>query len=350
MDNALALHPLPTVEAVDPLTDERWSQLSEAHGSVFTSPPWLRALAGTYGFDIGAWLRFDDRGVAVGGIPFARLSDEHGPRLSTLPFSDFCNPIDGDGSAWPAFVDLFVAERHPFEVRFLGDPGVAADERLAMGTSALWHAIDLDEDEGRAWDSLAGSARRAIRKAREAGIEIRAVNDASTLRAFYELHLGVRKHKYGLFPQPFDFFETLRETFGDRLTLLGAWHGDTMIACILYLAWGDTFYYKFNASSGDRLDVRPNDLLMWEGMRYASSLGLQVVDLGRTDADHESLARYKSKYATRQGEIAVVRHGLFKRDTTLGSVLGPITQLLTRPDVPDEVTEEAARAVYRHFA
>lgn len=350
MDNALARDLTSTIEPISPLTDPRWSTLTETHGSIFASPPWLRALNATYGFAIEGWLQADDRGRPVGGIPAARLAYGDGERLIALPFSDFCNPIDIDGSSWPLLADILIAQGVPIEVRCLDGAEPVEDDRFTRVFADLWHAVDLDPDEDRSWESLAGSARRAIRKARGAGIEIRAGSDRRSLRAFYDLHLGVRKHKYRLLPQPFAFFESLQETFGDRLVVLGAWRGDDLIAGVIYLAWGETFYYKFNASSESELVARPNDLLMWEGMRYAVSCGLKVVDLGRTDADHESLARYKAKYATREGRITVVRRGEFRRDPTLGSVLGPLTELLTRPDVPDEVTEAAAEAMYRHFA
>ncbi len=350
MDSALARDLRPTLEAVDPLTDPRWSTLAEAYGSIFSSPPWLRALNATYGFAIEGWLQTDDQERPMGGISAARLQYEDGERLIALPFSDFCNPIDIAGSTWPVLADLLVAQGLPVEIRCLDDAAPLEDDRFTPVFADLWHAIDLESDEDRAWESLAGSARRAIRKARGAGIEIRFGTDPASLRAFYDLHLGVRKHKYRLLPQPFTFFESLQEAFGDSLVVLGAWRDNDLIAAILYLAWGDTLYYKFNASSESALDVRPNDLLMWEGMRYAVSCGLKVVDLGRTDADHESLARYKAKYATREGRITVVRRGVFERDTNLGSVLGPLTELLTRRDVPDEVTEAAALTLYRYFA
>jgi len=286
----------------------------------------------------------------VGGIPVARLQYGDGARLVALPFSDFCNPIDTDGSTWPVLAELLVTQGLPVEIRCLDDAKPIGDDRFTRVFADLWHAIDLDPEEGRAWESLGGPARRAIRKARGAGIEIRVGTDRRSLRAFYDLHLGVRKHKYRLLPQPFTFFQSLQENFGDRLVVLGAWRDDDLIAGVLYLAWGETLYYKFNASSQSELGARPNDLLMWEGMRYAVSCGLKVVDLGRTDADHESLARYKAKYATREGRITVVRRGRFRRDTNLGSVLEPLTELFTRRDVPDEVTEAAAAAMYRHFA
>jgi hypothetical protein len=339
-----------TIEKVDPTIDPRWAGLAESHGSLFTSPPWLSAIGSTYGFVIDAWLDLDQDGVARGGIPAARLGNSRGERLVALPFSDYCDPIDTGGSSSPVLVDHLLAQGLPVEVRRLDGEQTSSDTRWTSGEPDLWHAIDLEPDEGRAWETLTGSARRAIRKGRDSGIEIRVSDDLTALRTFYELHLGIRKHKYRLLAQPFEFFLALAENFGDRLVLLGAWQGETLVAGVLYLAWGDTLYYKFNASSGTELGARPNDLLMWEGTRYAVSAGLSTVDLGRTDADHESLARYKSKYATREGSITVLRNGVFERDPALSAILGPLTELMTRPEVPDEITEAVGELTYRHFA
>jgi len=41
MDDVLARDLRPTIEAVDPLADPRWLSMAEAHGSIFSSPPWL---------------------------------------------------------------------------------------------------------------------------------------------------------------------------------------------------------------------------------------------------------------------------------------------------------------------
>jgi len=338
-----------TIEKVDPATDPRWAGLAASHGSLFTSPPWLTAIGSTYGFVIEAWLDLDQDGVVRGGIPAARLGNSQGERLVTLPFSDYCDPISTSTSS-TVLIDHLLAQGLPVEVRRLDGERSSSDPRWTPGEPDLWHAIDLEPDEDLAWETLAGSARRAIRKGRDSGIEIRVSDDLTDLRTFYELHLGVRKHKYRLLAQPFEFFVALAESFGDRLVLLGAWQGETLVAGVLYLAWGDTLYYKFNASSGTELGARPNDLLMWEGTRYAVSAGLSIVDLGRTDADHESLARYKSKYATREGTITVLRSGVFDRDPALAAILGPLTELMTRPEVPDEITEAVGALTYRHFA
>ncbi|HLU53565.1 MAG TPA: GNAT family N-acetyltransferase [Acidimicrobiia bacterium] len=338
---------LTAVEVVDPCTDARWASLAERHGSLFNSPPWLRALRTTYDFDLSALLV--TRGPqTVAGLPLARLPNPE--RFSVLPFSDFCNPIDPSGGGWQLLAGHLDEARLPIELRYLGESEGIVGASLTEVGHALWHGIDVEPDETAAFASLASSARRAIRKARNAGLEVRAGSDRSTVRAFYALHLGTRKRKYRLLPQPLEFFENLLDEFGERLVVLGAWRGDEMVAGVLYIEWGDTLYYKFNASAADVLELRPNDLLMWEGTRLAAARGLTLVDLGRTDADHDSLARYKEKYATRLGRIATLRSPGFGRDPLIGSTLGPLTELFTRDEIPDDITAEAATYMYRHFA
>lgn len=339
------------VMVVDPVEDELWAELSGAHGKLFGSAPWLGALRDTYAFDIEALVVVDANGEVAGGLPVARLGTDRWRRLSTLPFSDYCNAIDVEGSAWPLLAEALVAEELPVELRHLGEDGPHLDARFdPVNPPDLWHAVDLDEDEERAWSALPGSARRAIRKARDSEVEVRASDDLGSLRSFYELHLRTRKDKYRLLAQPYEFFTALHKRFGEQMILLGAWHAEKLIAGILLLSWNDTIYYKFNASSPEALDIRPNDLLMWEAMRLGVSREMSVLDLGRTDSDHESLARYKLKYATAERPIHTLRLGTYRRDPAVGEILGPVTELLTRPEVPDDIVEEAGSLLYHHFA
>lgn len=338
------------VRVIDPVEDPLWVDLAREHGSLFSSPPWLGALRDTYGFEIEAWVVERD-GAATGGIPVIPLGEGAWARMSVLPFSDYCDLIDVDGTAWPVLSEALLGCGSPVELRCLGEHPAVGDDRFQLaGAPDLWHGVRLEADEELAWSALPGSARRAIRKARESGIEVRATDDLVSLRAFFELHLRTRKNKYRLLAQPHEFFTCLHKRFGEDMALLGAWQGETLVAGILLLVWEDVLYYKFNASSPAALEVRPNDLLMWEATRLGVSRGLRLLDLGRTDGDHESLARYKSKYASDVRSITTLRHGDFRRDPMVGAILGPMTELLTGPNVPDEVTEEAGAMVYRHFA
>lgn len=339
------------VELVDPVTDERWAHLARGDGSLFSSPPWLSALNRAYGFEVEAWITHDTDGNVTGGLPLIQLGSGQWRRLCSLPFSDYCNPIDRDGSSWSALSDLLVSTQLPVQLRCLGEAGPTDDPIFApSGPPDLWHAMTLDPNEESAWSDLSGSARRAVRKARNSQVEVRATHDMVAIRDFYELHLSTRKNKYRLLAQPFSFFTALADSFGDDLVLLGAWHDRTLVAGILLLGWADTLYYKFNASSPEALELRPNDLLMWEASRLGAARGMSYLDLGRTDSDHESLARYKSKYADREGRISTILRGDYRRDPMVGETLGPLTEMITRPEIPNHITEEAGRVYYHHFA
>lgn len=341
----------PPIELIDPVTDPRWADLARVRGSLFSSPPWLNALSVAYGFDVEAWITHDGDGRVTGGLPLIQLGAGPWRRLCSLPFSDYCNPIGEEGSSWTVISDLLVSTQLPVQLRCLGGTSPTDDPIFAASEPPdMWHAMTLDPDEESAWSSLSGSARRAIRKARTSGIEIRPTNDRAAVRAFYELHLGTRKNKYRLLAQPYSFFSSLADSFGDDFVLLGAWHDGTLIAGIVLLRWAKTLYYKFNASSRDALEMRPNDLLMWEASRLGSNLGLSLLDLGRTDSDHESLARYKTKYADREDRIYTLHRGDYRRDPMVGETMGPLTDLVTRPEIPDHITEEAGRVFYHHFA
>src|SRR5207237_439040 len=54
---------------VDPRSDARWRELALGqHGSVFTSPAWIDAVCGTYGFTPAASVRLDWDGTPRAGL------------------------------------------------------------------------------------------------------------------------------------------------------------------------------------------------------------------------------------------------------------------------------------------
>src|SRR5690606_27147757 len=79
--------------------------------------------------------------------------------------------------------------------------------------SFAWHRVDVTRAPEQAWEAIHSSARRAIRKAEAAGVEVTEAETEDDLRAFFEMHLRVRKHKYNLLAQPYRFFLSIWERF-----------------------------------------------------------------------------------------------------------------------------------------
>ena len=341
------------IRLVDPVTNPVWARLAEGPGgSLFSSPPWIDAVRSTYALDVAAWVVVDAAGNPIGGVPFARIAVPGGARISIFPFSDFCDPICRSDDAWGLLSDRLLDSPETVAVRILHNDAARTDPRFVTARKDWWHAIDIDRSIETMWSDLASSARRAIRRAEASELTVRVGRGSGDLRAFYELHRAVRKAKYRLLAQPYAFFEALADRFGEDLILMTAWLDERLVAGVLYLAWQDTLYYKFNASSSEHLEVRPNDAMMWHGMLLAKTAGYRSIDLGRSDDGHEGLIRYKRKFATSEKELTEVRRlgETPGDDLDLGSVWAGLTDLLTRPEVPDDITEEAGALLYRFFA
>lgn len=346
------------VEIVDPRSDSRWQALLACQPStIFHSPQWLSVLADTYGFAPQAVLAFDRHGFPRAGMPFCAVSDLSGRRLVSLPFSDYCDPLVVDQEQWEQLLQPLAAENCPLIVRCVHNSVPLADSRFRPVKLARWHGLDLAPSIDQLWERLHGAARRAVRKARQQGVVVAVARDPSALRAFFEMHLGVRKHKYRMLAQPFAFFEAIWRHFIEPCQgfLLTASLDRQIIAGVLYLQWQQTLFYKFNASRSELLIDRPNDLLIWEGIQEGKRRGCEFLDFGLSDLDQEGLLRFKRKFADREKTITFLSS--FPTATTAGlmpashrQLFSQLTALFTEESVPDAITERAGDLLYRYFA
>jgi CelD/BcsL family acetyltransferase involved in cellulose biosynthesis len=71
---------------------------------------------------------------------------------------------------------------------------------------------------------------------------------------------------------------------------------DEIIAGMVYLGWGRTLIAKYAASREDRFNLRPNNLLFWEGIRWGCQNGFAVFDMGRTEIENAGLRNFKSRW------------------------------------------------------
>ncbi len=341
---------------IDPTTDERWELLTTGtRADIFHSAGWLRVLRDTYDLAIEARILVDGTGTPVAGIVYAQIVDIMDRRTVSLPFSDFCDPLVSTRDEWIAITADVIAEGERFHTKCLHSEFPSCDARLVETGWAYWHSVDLQRSTDEIWAAIDPSARRSVRKAQKTGVTVRAAETLDDVRAFFELHLRVRKVKYGLLAQPWRFFENiwhhLLSAGAGRLLLAEV--GDELVGGVLFLEWNDTFYYKFNASDAGQLGVRPNDLLIWEGICLASSRALRTLDFGTSDWEQEGLVRFKRKYASDEKVIRSLQQmptsAPTDREKQMRSLLPDLTRLFTGDDIPDDVTEQAGDTLYRYF-
>jgi CelD/BcsL family acetyltransferase involved in cellulose biosynthesis len=344
------------VVCVDPRTDLLWRKLLEqAPSGVFHSPDWIQVLTDTYGWEAHAYVILSDNGEPCAGIPFCRIADMLGERIVALPFSDYCDPLVNDANGWRMLIDQLLPEHRPITVRCLHNNLPLGDERFSLFKEAKWHGLDLRPELDALWSAMHESTHRAIRKSQRAGLVVRPAQSEDELRAFFDMHLKIRKYKYGLLAQPYTFFQNIWRRFveTEQGFLLLALCENKIVAGDLFLTFKDTLYYKFNASLPGDLSHRPNDLLIWEGIQRGKNQGLKLLDFGLSDIDQEGLIRYKRKFGTQEKTISFLRHepngGPTPAEKEMRALLGKLTTRFTDQLVPDLVTERAGEDLYRLF-
>jgi hypothetical protein len=184
--------------------------------------------------------------------------------------------------------------------------------------------------------------------------EGRSVEDAEI---FFRMHLLTRKNRYRLLAQPFAFFENIFTVFGkdDRVVVLIAERNGVPLAASIFIQFRDVLYYKFNASVDRKWGA--NDLLLWRAILFGHRRALSTLDFGVSETNQPGLIGFKRKFASEERDIHFYdwvperRHDA--RDTRgaeASEILSYVTQLLTDPAVPDEITRAAGDKLYRLFA
>jgi CelD/BcsL family acetyltransferase involved in cellulose biosynthesis len=341
---------------IDPATDPLWEKLvAQQKSDVFHSPGWIKVLKDTYNFNVEALVSLNSSGEPQAGIVYSMIEDMMDPRIASLPFSDFCDPLVRDFEDWDSMISILLKEDCRIRLRVLHNAVPLEDRRFPMVNRAKWHAVNLQQDIDGLWGSISGSARRAINKASRNDIEIRSAKNKDDLRKFFKLHLGVRKYKYQLVAQPYAFFENIWDQFiakGHGVLMLADYQDET-IAGVLFLEWQNILYYKFNASKADYTGVRPNDSIVWKAIEYGVKKNLHYLDFGLSDWDQEGLLRYKRKYATEEKTISFLQFTpeipQSAAEKQMRSLLPKLTDLFVNESVPDSVTEKAGEVLYRYF-
>lgn len=345
----------PNPKLVDPISSPEWHALVETHSSsLFHSPVWMRVINETYGTNMSAAIIERD-GSPVAGVAWSESNDILGRKRITLPYSDFCDVLGDEEGDRLALAQFVIADDHPWMVRtFDGNlPGLKPNDEALRHFK--WHGLDVTPDEDSILSAMTSNSRRGIRKAERLGVEMRVAESKEHLREWFLLHLRLRKYKHHLLAQPYSFFERIWDQLIDQDNgfLMLAYHDDKLLGGTLYLTWGDTCYYKYNASDHGSLNLRPNNLITWAGVQEAKRRGLKTLDFGRSSASQHGLIDYKAGFGAKERDIYAHQHladGVVEENCEESEdTLSKLTGLFISPDVSDEITEKAGALLYRFF-
>jgi GNAT acetyltransferase-like protein len=309
--------PFEEVLQIDPLQYPAWDSLVGAHSesSAFHGTGWARVLRDTYGHRPVYFTRFAD-GHVKELLPVMEVSSPlTGRRGVSLPFTDFCCSLRSGAPDYGRLHELAKAHGVRRGWKYLecrsGRP-VWKDASPSLAFHG--HTIDLAAGEAAIYQRLDGSVRRGIRKARNAGLQVEFTHTIETVRVFYKLHCRTRR-RHGLPPQPLRFFECIAQH------MLTPGHGfvatakldQAPLAAMIFFRHGRQAIYKYGASDYAFQHLRPNNLVMWESIKFCARTGCETLHLGRTSLTNESLRRFKLGFGAHEERIEYFRYGFAER-------------------------------------
>lgn len=343
---------------IDPLQDPRWVELLERHvrASVYHLPGWLEALRRTYGYDCFVLTTSPPGAPMTNGLPVCRVrSWLTGKRLVSLPFSDHCEPLV-DRPEELAEILSFLAEDVArgnwgyAEIRPACATSIALDLSHGFQPSQTFcmHGLDLSPSVETLFVQFQKSGvQRKIRRAEREGLQYEQGRSELLLAKLFRL-LQLTRRRHGLPPQPMAWFQNLIECLGDRVALHIASHDGQPIAGILTFSFKKVLVYKYGGSDTRYHNLGGMPFLFWQAIQQAKAMGLEELDLGRSDLEDVGLIDFKRHLGAASSTLVYHR---FPASRTAPSPSGWKLRAAKRVFAlaPDAVLKLAGRLLYRHF-
>lgn len=324
----------------------------DAEAQLALSYRWLNFLRSVYGFEFQV-LQAAGTGLC---LPFAVIRDIYGPRLVAVPFTDYLEPGgDSEILAVAAAHLIRTYPGHAITLRLNGSYPVLEQAGFGVIRSAYCHRLKFTGSADALWQATEHSFRKNVNKARHGGVTVAPMNDERGLEAFYAMLTRLRRTKFHALPQARRHYGELLAHFvaSGAGNLWVAHLGTQPIAAAFVLHADGWLVDKMGVSDLDHLDLCPNNLLLWEVIKYGLGRRLNGLDMGLTPSNNAGLKRFKETLGCMPTPITFYRYTPpdydHERENALRQMLSGVTAVLVRDDVPDAATQAGAEVLYRYF-
>ena len=315
--------------------------------SFFHGASWTRVLSETYGYT-PVW---QAAGSAL--MPLMEVDSWlTGRRGVALPFTDECGPLCESAEEWKQMFQNALAwgrERGWKSIELRGGRKFSGEAPASL--CFYGHRVDLAHGEAQLFESMDGSARQAVRKAEKDGVKAEVLQSEAAVRDFYDLQCLTRK-RHGLPPQPWAFFLNIwRRIVSQRQGIIVlASRGGERIGGAVYFFLAGRAIYKYGASDFRWQQLRPNNLAMWEGMKWLSRNGCVSLDLGKTALANEGLRKFKLHLGAVEQRIEYLKYDIQKDRFMRESDPAEGWQNRVFRNLPVFISRWAGQLLYKHWA
>ena len=340
------------IQTVDPTEIPDWDSQLLQTGKIdfFHSSSWARVLKESYWYSPLYFASYEN-GRLILSLPLMEVrSLLTGRRGCCLPFTDQCVPFFLDRKILCESIDrcIELGKQAGWKYVDLRATAFFVDARPAW-SEYFDHVISLSRDESALFSQLAPSNRRNIKRATHKALSVDIGESWDDVISFCRLNNLTRK-RHGLPPQPSRFFEKLFEHVispGHGM-VISARYRKKVIASSIYFHFGKRAVFKYGASELSYLNLRPNNLIMWEAIKWYRDREFEILSLGRTELDNPGLIRYKRAWGAEERLIKYFRYDI-KKNMFLTQKSGQAAYVKFFSRLPVWILRVMGRLAYRHM-
>lgn len=304
------------IKIINPLQFPDWDEqiLNFPDYSLFHTSGWIKTISKTYKYEPQFFVVQNDNSVdAI--VPMITIKSLiTGKRVVSLPFSDYCEPLISEGIN---FQDLFDKILEFSKIKNLKYIELRGGQKFLNDTPPstfdYLHKLDLTSGEENIFKKLSSNTKRNIKKAEREDVPVNISSSNEAMNDFYKMNCATRK-KHGLPPQPKKFFENLYQYLiaKGKGFIAVAKHQNKPVASAVYLLTGEKAVYKYGASYMEYQNLRANNIVMWQAIKYCINEGYKEFCFGRTEPDNEGLRKFKLGWGTNEEVNNTYRYDLGK--------------------------------------
>jgi Acetyltransferase (GNAT) domain len=345
---------LTDLATVDPISYPGWDNIVRAHQghSFFHTSFWARTLLDTYNF-VPLYFSLVQNGKLAVLIPVMEIRNALIRKKGvSLPFTDMSDPIIDAEIPWRDVYDELTmygksAGWKSLEIR--GDDHV--NDESIPSTDYFNHTLPLESDENAVLRGFSDGTKGNIKKAEREGVEVAITTDRSSLEEFYKLHSATRK-RHGLPPQPASFFSAVYTNVlatNNGFVTLARLKGKP-IAGAVFFHFGSKAIYKYSASDMAFQNMRANNLVLWESIRWFCRNKITTLCMGRTEPENDGLRHYKSGWGAHEKVLKYYKYDFSRKAFVKENSRVPVFYETIFRNMPSPLLNALGSVLYKYVA
>jgi hypothetical protein len=302
------------IHITNPLEQENWNSelLSHEDYSFFHTATWANILHESYGYT-PLYFTINDENRSTAMIPFTEVNSPlTGKRGVSLPFTDYCEPIvshiDQCEEIFNYVTDYGKKNGWKY-IEMRG--GQKFFDKHESSEYYFGHTLGLTEGIKKISSKFRDSTKRNIKKALKEEVKVEITYSLKALNEVIRLNALTRR-EHGLPSQPYHFFKKIYDEIilKHKGFISLAIYKNTAVAGNMYFCHGKNVIFKYGASDRIYHHLRPNNLVMWEAIKWCCENGYKYLCFGKTEPDNDGLRQFKTGWGTEESIIKYYRYDL----------------------------------------